>query len=341
MTYYLLPWLQHIDVRGLASLGDEFTDYAPGYTYILLLASKISAWIPPVSSVKLMSVAADCVMAIVGGLLVARISNNALRGGLTAAVLVALPTVVLNSAVWGQSDSIWTGAAVACVLAMSCRRPIAAVLCFGLAVAFKPQAIFLGPLLVGFLISCRAWPLLPLVALPYTLLALPMLMAGRDAPSVFLVYLSQATSPAEPATSNAASLWAWLPASLEPLVLVVGVIIAIMVGVGLVLVSCRSSRLAGDQLVTGAALCCTLMPFLLPKMHDRYFYAGEVFTAISMCLRPSLLSAFVGSQTAGLLTYQIFLLGLSVWRVQVAAIFNLLVCIILFWAWVNRSKSTG
>jgi hypothetical protein len=83
------------------------------------------------------------------------------------------------------------------------------------------------------------------------------------------------------------------------------------------------------------------MPFLLPKMHDRYFYAGEVFTAISMCLRPSLLSAFVGSQTAGLLTYQIFLLGLSVWRVQVAAIFNLLVCIILFWAWVNRSKSTG
>ena len=105
MTYYLLPWLQHIDVRGLASLGDEFTDYAPGYTYILLLASKISAWIPPVSSIKLMSVAADCVMAIVGGLLAARISNNALRGGLTAAVLVALPTVVLNSAAWGQSDS--------------------------------------------------------------------------------------------------------------------------------------------------------------------------------------------------------------------------------------------
>jgi Gpi18-like mannosyltransferase len=342
LTCFLLPWLQHIEARGLPALSDEFTDYGPGYTYILLLASALTAWMPPISSVKLLSVLADCVMAVCGGVVVARASNNIIRGALTAAALVALPSVVLNSGAWGQSDSIWTAAVLACVLAMSRQEPAVAILWFGLALAFKPQAVFLAPMLLGFLISSGAWPILSLAVLPYTLLALPMLFAGREARSVFFVYASAAVSPSEPPSSNAASLWAWFPDSVAPAFILAGVAIAALVGAGLTLAAYRrNERLRGGRLVIGAALCCTLMPFLLPKMHDRYFYAGEVLSAISVCLRPSLLPALVASQTAALLAYQPFLLGFTAWRVPVAAVFNLLTCVMLTASWISRAPGAG
>ena len=57
MTFYVLPWLAEIQANGTAVLGQDLTDYSPGYTYLLLLAAMLPEQIPPVMAVKLISVA--------------------------------------------------------------------------------------------------------------------------------------------------------------------------------------------------------------------------------------------------------------------------------------------
>jgi hypothetical protein len=351
MAVFLLPWLQHVEARGLAAVGDTFTDYAPGYTYLLLLVAPLAGWLPGIAVIKLLSITADCVMAVCGGVVVARASGDAARGAFAAALLAGLPSVVLNSGVWGQNDSIWTSAILVCVLAMTSGRPTAratsASLWFGLALAFKPQAVFLGPLLVGFLLAQRAAGRLLLVPLPYLLLAAPMLIAGRSWTSVFGVYVSPAMSETEALSNNAASLWTWIsPLTGESQAAgIVGVVCAVLVGGVMARAAARpTARTMGRNersadLVIGAALCCTLMPFLLPKMHDRYFFAGEVLAAMAACLRPSLLLAAVATQTAALLAYHPFLLALAGWRVPVATGFSLIA--ILAFAFDQRSVLWG
>jgi hypothetical protein len=234
---------------------------------------------------------------------------------------------------------------------MTIGRASGASLWFGLALAFKPQAIFLGPLLLGFLLAQRAVGRLLLVPLPYMLLALPMLIAGRSWTSVFGVYVAPAMSEFESLSNNAAGLWTWiLPLTGQSQAApIVGVVCAVLAGGVIARAAARPSngpraRPTGRDnrpadLVIGAALCCTLMPFLLPKMHDRYFFAGEVLTAMAACLRPSLLLAAVATQTAALLAYHPFLLALTGWRVPVATAFSLIAILAL--AFDQRSVLWG
>ncbi len=58
------------------------------------------------------------------------------------------PVMILNSSFWGQADSIYTAALLACLYFLLLRRNWLAFLSFGIAFAFKLQAIFLAPLLV-------------------------------------------------------------------------------------------------------------------------------------------------------------------------------------------------
>jgi Gpi18-like mannosyltransferase len=83
-------------------------------------------------------------------------SNNYLPGlsPLFAALAVLFtPTVILNSSFWGQADAIHTTFLLACLYFLVTRREIPAFIAFGVAVAFKLQAIFLAPLLLILLLK--------------------------------------------------------------------------------------------------------------------------------------------------------------------------------------------
>ena len=60
-----------------------------------------------------------------------------------SAMLLLMPTVFLNSAAWGQVDSIFTTWMLVSVGLVLARRPGWASVAFGLALSLKPQAIFL------------------------------------------------------------------------------------------------------------------------------------------------------------------------------------------------------
>jgi Gpi18-like mannosyltransferase len=332
MTFYVLPWLAEIRANGVAVLGHDLTDYSPGYTYFLLLAAMLPEQLPSVMAVKLISVAGDVAMAAAGALLALELTGDRARALLAGAVLFALPTVIANSGAWGQTDAIWTSLSLLAVLSMQRRQAVLAVLCFGLGIAYKPQAVFLGPVLLAFLIRERRWPLLALLPLPYLLIGLPQLLAGRSGEGVFGVYLQQ-FEQRERLSNAAPSIWAWLPNLPGEMDAMAGLLLAAAVGLWLTLALLREGRLAGPPLLLGAALSCLLLPFLTPKMHDRYFFAGEIMVALAACLRPRLWPVVIATQAAALLAYQPFLLNMSGWRVPVGAVFSLIALVLLLREW--------
>ncbi len=331
MADYIVLWVRYLDEHRLQALASSFTDYAPGYTYVLALVVPLSWLLGDIAAIKTASLIGDFCMAAAAAGLSASIARS--RSGradvgqvaLIAAMLFCLPTVVVNSGAWGQSDAIWCSAVLVSVWCMLERRPSAAVLALGVALAFKPQAIFLAPVLVGFLLSGRSFAgllRLLLLPLPYVVLALPMVAAGQPETHVFGVYFMGVVGPR--AMSNAApSLWALLPADLPLAALPLGIAAGAVVGAVITLHSALVLQRSSNAVPLLAAMSCMLMPFVLPKMHDRYFFGGEVLVFIVACTFPRLLPAVLMSQAAALLSYETFLLQLSGWRLVAGALFNL------------------
>jgi Gpi18-like mannosyltransferase len=338
MTEYALGWLAATKARGIAVLGEEVTDYAPAYNYLLLLAALLPEWVKPISAVKLISLAGDVVLALLAGLLVSALGGGRMRALVTAAAVFALPTVLVNGSVWGQTDAIWTSALLAALLAMLRGRAAAASLLVGLAFAYKPQAAFIGPILLAFLLARRQPYWLILLPVPYLLLAVPPLLAGRSAASVFGVYVAVFGS-LEEVSYDAPGLWTWLQAAGVDgdRVVLSGLLVAAAAGAGLTLLALRHAgrRLQGQALLLGAALSCSLLPFLTPKTMGRYFFAAEVILALLACINPLLLPAVIASQTAALLAYEPFLLGLINWRVPVAVLFEALAILLVLRLWMR------
>jgi hypothetical protein len=99
---------------------------------------------------------------------------------------------VMNSSAWGQCDSIYVSLCVGSLYFLISRRPWPASAIFGLAFAFKLQAIFFLPVLVAVLIINRQ-RIRSLLAAPaaFGLALVPAMLAGRGLLSQLSVYPAQ------------------------------------------------------------------------------------------------------------------------------------------------------
>ena len=136
----------------------QFQDYPPGYLYVLWLVGKLSAS-PGYVLLKLPSMLADLGLAWFAATLGARIAPASMRSRLPVRALVAAavlfnPAVIALSAGWGQVDSVPAMFVVLSLLLLftgsraSLAREVAGLLSFAVAVAMKPQAGFVLPVLL-------------------------------------------------------------------------------------------------------------------------------------------------------------------------------------------------
>ncbi len=105
--------------------------------------------------IKFPSILADIITVVLLFLIVATWKGK--KAGYIAAAVYALhPAVIYDSAVWGQTDSLYTMFLVACIGALSLQWNVAAGALIALAFLTKTQAIILVPL-VGFILMMRGW----------------------------------------------------------------------------------------------------------------------------------------------------------------------------------------
>lgn len=326
---YLLPWYDVVRANGLQSLGQHFTNYTPFYSYLLLIAVQFDGWTNPLYLIKAIPFFFEFASAIVAARLVWHASANHVNSAVAFAAMWLAPTVLYNGAMWGQADSIWTFFCLLSVDQLTRGRPRAGLFAFAIAFSVKAQAIFLAPLIFAFVLKRSLhWAWLAAIPAVYGLLAVPALLMGLPIGEVLTVYLEQAGT-FNRLSMNAANLWLFVDNSHYQSGVVIGLLAAAAGGLALPVVIARSKAVLDvNHIVLAAALVLLLMPFLLPKMHDRYFYAFEMTIIILACLQPRFAPIAIAAQVNGVLAYFAFD-GITAWGLPLAALGNTLIVLTL------------
>jgi Gpi18-like mannosyltransferase len=315
MVAYFKPWMAIVQERGLASLSSEFADYTPPYVYLLYAASWLVPLVGTVAAIKLINLPFIALLsvAIYQTVLVSTASR---RGAATAAAAACVtPTVVVNAFAWGQTDCIYTAFLAWSVLFAIRRQPAAAAAMFGVSIGFKLLAMFLLPLLLYLILAkqMKVWHLL-LVPTAYLLMMVPAAIAGRPWGELVTIYVDQFDFFSKLAI-EAPNPWKIIGA-LELIDYRTGVFIgfaAAAVTTLTIAISALRLQAGARTILLVAALSAALMPYLLPKMHDRYFFVADVMTLTLAFVNPRLWATFplfqVGSQLAYMPYFHLSLRG--------------------------------
>src|SRR5712691_1051958 len=193
-TVFLSQWYDFIQTHGgFAALKYNFSNYNPPYLYLLTLTTYLP--IPKLVAIKTLSVVFDGVLGLFAYLILSLRYRRSYAAVVGVLVILFAPTIVINSAAWGQSDAIYTAFCLGSLYFLLKERPAWACVFFGLAISFKLQAIFFLPVLLVLLLR-RKLPLKYLLLIPATFLLMlaPAFIADRNAWSLLTIYAAQITS---------------------------------------------------------------------------------------------------------------------------------------------------
>ena len=310
----LRPWYEFINQNGnFAALKYDFSIYNVPYLYLLATASVLLPGIPTLVAIKTISIIFDFVLAFFVYRCVRlkyREPTEEALPILAALVALLMPTVVLNSAMWGQWDAIYTAFMVACLYYLLAGRQAAAFIAFGVAFSFKAQSVFLCPLFLWLLVKKKVdWRYLGLSPAVYAVGILPAWFIGRPLGNLLMIYFGQMDRYAylRLLSLNAPNLYRWVPKAYYDFY-PVGIAFAAMVVLGIAyFVSKSRVEITADRLVFMAAFSVLIMPYFLPKMHDRFFFSADVIAIILAfyCPRYWYVPAVIGS--VSFLAYMPFL----------------------------------
>jgi Gpi18-like mannosyltransferase len=331
MQAYLLPWYEYIVAHeGYKALGDDFSNYTPPYLYLLTAMTYAPIALAPAAKIKLISVIFDFYAAVMMYKLVKLaypVGNVPLLA--YAAVLFA-PTIILNSAYWGQADIIYTSLLLTSLYFICLQRPGLAIASFSVACAFKLQAVFFLPFLLALFLKRRIpWGYIVIPFLVYMVMIIPSFLLGRPLVDLLAIYFEQGETY-QFLSMNAPNLYIFVPNSLYTIGVVVGLMVATVAGLGIGwFVSQSAVPFDNKILVVVATLSVSIMPFVLPKMHDRYFFPADLLSIGVVFYQPRLWFIPILFQYSSAMAYSVFLLGGTLVLLEIAAVLNTVTTILL------------
>jgi Gpi18-like mannosyltransferase len=305
---FIIPWYNTLAEKGFGALAQPFSNYTPPYLYLLWLITATQAFLPKAVAIKLLSIVFDIGNAIMIYKILKVKTPKRDTPYLGALLFLALPTVFLNSSFWGQADAIYTFFLLISLYFLLRERPSIAMLAVGVAFAFKAQAVFLAPFLLLLTINKRIpWYSYLLIPLVYLGMMTPAMVAGRSVGDLLGIYLNQAGTY-HSLSMNAPNIYLLIPDTYYSDVVMIGAVTAGVIAVAWVFYySQKMSNPSSAALILCAAVSALMLPFFLPKMHERYFYLSDVLLFILAFYIPRFRFLSLISQVVSLLTYSVFL----------------------------------
>ncbi len=290
MIYDFTPWYKHLrDNGGFAGIATIKSDYPVTYLYILAFLS----YLPASAIAKIKTVTA--LFEIFAGIIIYYYVKNLFPkpekrhlAVLAYLCFYFLPSVILNGAVWGQVDIIYTCFLLICLYFLATEKFTLAFVAYGFAFAFKLQAIFFLPFLGMHFLKTRKYSLTQFLWIPLILVltSLPAIFFGRPAKEVFGVYLGQIGS--YPRTVfNFGNIYNFFPDNYA-LYAIPGVILTLLLlFVGLFFIL-RNRKLVLNplNLPDFALLSILICASFLPGMHERYMFAAVVIAVLYLFAHP-------------------------------------------------------
>ncbi|WP_250001665.1 glycosyltransferase 87 family protein [Actinoplanes sp. M2I2] len=294
---------------GWRGLDTEVGNYNAPFLYLLAFTTYLPG--PLIFKIKAMWVLFDVVLAFFAYRIVGLRWPNSRIPLAAALVVVLLPTVVLNASFWGQMDAMWAAPALGAVYYLLRDKPWWGVALCGVALAVKPQGIFIFPLLLLLVLAGRI-PWRTLLAAPavFLLLDLPAIALGRNPIELLTIYSMDRQARNVPELSlRAPNVFALIPGGpRDDTLRTLGYLFAAAVVVGFVYVLiARAVELTPERIVAAAALFSIMMPFLLPGMHERYFFLADVLTVVLAIFLPRFWYVPLLVQASSLIVYQPYL----------------------------------
>ena len=305
---FLTVWVDWFRASGgLNALSEPVGNY--NVPYLTLLALFSGAEMRDLYWIKLISIFFDVVLAFSAMQLVGRFTDQLWRKLTTFFLVLFWPTVVLNGAMWGQCDSIYSALCLLGLWLILADRPWLGVSAMAAAFAFKLQAVFLLPMLLLFWIAKKlkwyhfaAFPLVNIV------LVLPAVLAGRGLWDALTVGLQSTGTVGQGLNYNSPSIFALFRSIADTQgASRVGILTAALVLALLVMVVWYFRAVANERvLLICAVLMSIAVPFFLPHMHDRYFFCADMMTLVLACTELWLAPIAIGCEYASLLGYHAY-----------------------------------
>lgn len=285
-------WSDHAVREGIAGFYHTgiFADYPPGYIYVLFALGHIKAWLGLESGsalnlllYKLPAIAADLGAAALIFRVAVKKAGKPIALGLSLLWLFN-PAVILDSAAWGQVDSVFAFVLALAIHGMAERRFGRASVWYAIAALIKPQAfIFMPVLLLALLIGKKLKNVFVSAYYgfgTFILLALPFFWGNGGLKALYELY-KETLSSYPYATLNAFNLYAlnganwrlitekWLFLSYQTWGIVF--IVAAVILAGYFALSGKSSK-DEDRSFFIAMLLIAVVFILVTKMHERYMF---------------------------------------------------------------------
>ena len=280
---FLSQWLSQMrQYSGISALAADIGDYTAPYRCFLFILSRFNG--NDMMLIKMFSMCFDLVGAYYMMKLVELRNKNVSVKALAFLLTLAAPTVFLNSAMWGQCDMIYAAFCLASLYYALTDRSRLSVIMFSVAFAFKLQAVFFLPAL-GLLVLIRKVRWRDLLWFPavQVIAALPCVLAGQNIVKALTVYLHQ-TGEYSDMHLNAPSIWRFIGDNKNVNSSNFGMLAIMLTGLAVlaVIYLCYANikKLDDRRLVNAAFIMSLMIPFLLPRMHDRYFFLADVMSIL-------------------------------------------------------------
>lgn len=237
-------------------------------------------------SIKLLSIIFDFILAFFVYKCVGLKYQSKIIPLLAALATLLAPTVLLNSALWGQNDAIYTALLVACLYALLADRQAWAFVAFGLSLSIKLQAIFIAPLFLWLLIKKKVdWRNFFLSPPGYFIAILPVWLIGVPLERILFTHIREYGSWVDN-KFNMPNIHQWIPESYLPYRLSIILAIIVVLVIAIFVSKARLEMTREDLIVYLATLSVIIVPFFLPRMHDRYLFPADIMTIIFAFYRP-------------------------------------------------------
>lgn len=326
MKVSLLPWYHVIkDGGGLTALNKQVGDYGLLYQTIISLFTYID--INPVYLYKLLSIFFDYLLALSIAYYIVNSGLKTVFGDckkenvflLCYSSVLLLPTVVMNSALWGQCDSIYTFFLLWSIWFLYKETYLSSFFMLGCALAFKLQSVFIIPLFLWYIYNKRCSAVNSIITfVTFWLSGLIAYFYGRDSLDGIWIYFSQ-VGKYQKMWMNVPSFWRFWKLDYATWHLFAICLTFVILGIGFYIIVKNRIQIASfEQLFVAAAFIEWTCILFLPAMHERYTYVLDLILLMLALINKRYIKYAFLAILLSILTYKTFLFsgkGVRSWYV--------------------------
>lgn len=305
---FLSPWFNDLLIKGgLPGLATYIGNYNAPYMTIMALLTYIP--VNGLFTIKAVSIIFDFVLALSAGYLVTMLvkNNKKIYGLITYTIVLFMPQIIMNSAMWSQCDSIYASFSIIALILLMKEKYWQSFVFLGISFAFKLQFIFILPVFIIMYVCKNKFSILHFLIIPVVnlVMCLPAIIMGKPILDILKVYFEQ-TTLSDSLVSNYPNIYMMLN-NVQAFKYAGFIVTVVILALLLFYFIYKKVKWNTDKIMTLALLILVIVIYTLPGMHDRYLYVGEVLSIVYYLAYKKNLPLVIMVNLNALIIYSIYL----------------------------------